>query len=56
MSSLTQLMPVGSTVSKGTILKRLFVIGYLTAIAVAMVGWVSAFGWITVRLAKWLMA
>jgi ABC-type enterochelin transport system permease subunit len=56
MNSLTQVMPVGSTVSKGAILKRLFVIGYLTAVAVAMVGWVSAFGWITVRVAKWLLA
>ena len=56
MNSLTQVMPVGSTVSKGAILKRLFVIGYLTAVAVAMIGWVSAFGWITVRVAKWLLA
>jgi hypothetical protein len=56
MNSLTQLMPVASTVSKGAILMRLFVIGYLTAVAVAMIGWVSAFGWITVRVAKWLLA
>jgi hypothetical protein len=56
MNSLTQLMPVASTLSRKTILKRLFVIGYLTAVAVAMIGWVSAFGWITVRLAMWLLA
>jgi hypothetical protein len=56
MNSLTQLMPVGSTVSRGAILKRFFVIGYLTASAVAMAGWVSAFGWITVKVAKWLFA
>jgi hypothetical protein len=56
MNSLIQLMPVGSTVSRKTILKRVFVIGYLTAVAVAMIGWVSAFGWAAVRLASWLMA
>jgi hypothetical protein len=56
MSSVTETTPVGSKVSRGTILKRLFVIAYLTAVAVAMFGWLSAFWWITVRLAKWLMA
>lgn len=55
MSGVTQAMPVVSTLSRGTILKRVFVIGYLTAIAVATVGWVSAFGWITVKFAKWLL-
>jgi hypothetical protein len=56
MNSLTQWMPVESTVSRKTILKRVFVIGYLTAIAVATISWVSAFGWAAVRLASWLMA
>ena len=56
MNSLTQLMPVSSMASRKTILKRLFVVGYLTAVAVAMIGWVSAFGWAAVRLATWLMA
>ena len=56
MNSLTEVLHVGSAVSSGAILKRLFVIGYLTAIAVAMLGWLSAFGWITVRVAKWLFA
>jgi hypothetical protein len=56
MNCLTQMMPVGSAIRRGTILNRLFVIGYLTTITVAMFGWVSAFGWITIRLAKWLMA
>jgi hypothetical protein len=55
MNSLTEVMPTGSTTSRGTKLKRLFMIGYLTAIAVAMIGWVSAFGWITVRVMQWLM-
>jgi hypothetical protein len=35
---------------------RLFNISYLAAIAVAMVGWLSAFGWITVTVAEWLLA
>jgi hypothetical protein len=30
-------------------------IGYFTAITVATVGWVSAFGWITVRAVEWLL-
>jgi hypothetical protein len=56
MNSLTQVMPMVSTVSRGTVLKRLFVIGYLTATVVATLGWVSALGWAAVRLASWLMA
>jgi hypothetical protein len=56
MNNVTELVPTGSTASRGTILKRLFVVGYLTAISVAMIGWISAFGWITVRVAKWLIA
>ena len=54
MINVTEVALTGSAVSRGTILKRLFVIGYLTAIAVAMIGWLSAFGWAAVRLARWL--
>jgi hypothetical protein len=56
MNSVTQSIPVASTVSRGAISKRLFVIAYVTAVAVAMFGWVSAFGWLTVQVAKWLLA
>jgi hypothetical protein len=35
---------------------RLFNISYLAAIAVAMVGWVAAFGWAAFRVAGWLLA
>ena len=56
MNSVTQAMPAASTVSRGTILKRVFVIAYVTAVGVAMAGWVSAFGWLTVQVAKWLLA
>ncbi len=56
MNSLAPVVPVASRFSKGTILKRVLVIAYLTAIAISTMGWVSAFGWLTVRLAKWLLA
>jgi len=37
-------------------MEHLFKIGFLTAIAVAMVGWISTIGWLTVKLGIWLMA
>ena len=55
MNSLTEVIHVGSAVSRGKVLKRLFVLVYVTAVAIAMFGWVSAFGWLTVRVAKWLL-
>jgi hypothetical protein len=36
--------------------RRLLTVSYLSAITVAMVGWLSAFGWVTVAVAKWLWA
>jgi ABC-type enterochelin transport system permease subunit len=36
--------------------RRLSTVCYLIAITVAMVGWLSAFGWVTVAVAKWLLA
>ncbi len=56
MNSLTEVMPAASTVSRGAKLERFFRICYLTAITVSTIGWISAFGWITFRLAKWVMA
>jgi hypothetical protein len=55
MNAVTEVMTAVS-VRRGTAAERLFVIGYLTAIAVATIGWVSAFGWAAVRLASWAMA
>jgi len=55
MNAATEVMPVGSTVSKDTSSQRFFQICYLSAITVATIGWVSAFGWAAVRLASWLM-
>jgi hypothetical protein len=45
MNSLTEVLPIGSATCRGTKLKRLFIVGYLTAITVSTIGWVSAFGW-----------
>ena len=56
MNSLTEVMPVGTAVGRATSSQRFFQLCYLTAITVATVGWVSAFGWAAVRLASWLMA
>ncbi len=53
MNSVIDVMPMSS---RGAILNKLFLMGYLTAITGATIGWVSAFGWITVTIAKWLMA
>jgi hypothetical protein len=43
-------------IRKATVKDRLFTACYLTATAVAMLGWMSAFGWVTVAIAKWLLA
>jgi len=56
MNAVTEAMPVGSAISRGTSSQRFFQICYLSAITVATIGWVSAFGWAAVRLASWLMA
>lgn len=36
--------------------QRLFPICYLSAVAVAMAGWLWAIGWATFEAAKWLLA
>jgi hypothetical protein len=43
---------IGTTTWK----RRLSIVCYLTAVNIAMVGWLSAFGWLTVAFAKWLLA
>ena len=54
MNSPTEIMPMEAAVArKATLRERLFRICYLTATAVAMVGWLSAFGWVTVTITKW---
>ena len=57
MNRLTGSMPMETAVAaKATPKQRLFNMCYLTAIGLAMVGWLSAFGWATVAVAKWLLA
>jgi hypothetical protein len=55
VKSHTELMPNNAAVvSTATFKQRLSSICFLTAITVAMVGWLSAFGWVAVAVAKWL--
>jgi hypothetical protein len=56
MNAVAEVTPVSSPVSRTTPSQRFFEICYFTAITVATVGWVSAFGWITVRVVEWLLA
>jgi ABC-type enterochelin transport system permease subunit len=57
MNSLTENMPVEViAISRATVKDRLLTVCYLTAISIAMLGWLSAFGWVTVAVAKWLLA
>jgi len=42
--------------SSGTWKQRVLVAGYLTAAAVAMLGWLSAFSWAAAEVAKLVLA
>jgi hypothetical protein len=42
--------------SSGTWKQRVLVAGYLTAAAVAMLGWLSAFSWAATEVAKMVLA
>lgn len=53
MSSITEAETVASAVRDASS-QRLFNICYLIAISAATFGWLSGFGWIAVRIAKWL--
>jgi hypothetical protein len=52
MNAVTEVMPVSRTSPS----LRFLEICYFTAIAIATVGWVSAFGWIALRVVEWLLA
>ena len=57
MNSLTETMPMEAmAITRITMKDRLFTACYLASTAVAMIGWLSAFGWATVAVAKWLLA
>jgi hypothetical protein len=56
MNNLSEVMPAQPAFSKGALLQRLFKICYLTAIIISMTGWVSAFGWLAVKVVQWILA
>jgi hypothetical protein len=57
VNSLTENIPMKATaIRRATMKDRLFTACYLAATAVAMIGWLSAFGWVTVAVAKWVLA
>ena len=45
-----------SRAAPATLKPRLSMIFYLTAIAVAMFGWLFALGWVTFALARWTLS
>jgi hypothetical protein len=56
LDSVTEATTAGSALSIGKLFDQLLKVGFFSAITVATIGWVAAFGWIVVRLANWLMA
>jgi hypothetical protein len=56
MDGITETTSEASAASQGKLLDQLFKVAYFAVITAATIGWVSAFGWITVKLALWLMA
>jgi hypothetical protein len=55
MNSHVDVVPVETVaLDKAPSKHRISMIFYLTAIAVAMLGWLAAFGWAAIALANWL--
>ena len=54
MNAGTEVTPLA--VSRTRPSQKFLEIGYFTAITVATVGWVSAFGWAAVKVVEWLIA
>jgi hypothetical protein len=50
MNSRTEVMSMEAAAVTSTLRQHLFTICYLAAIAIATVGWLSALGWVAVRL------
>jgi hypothetical protein len=56
MSSQVEMIPIETAaVRKTTLKQRLSIICYLSAVAVAMIGWLTAIGWAVVSVANWLI-
>ncbi len=56
MNSISEVLPVRRPAAKLAISPRIFSLCYLAAITLATIGWLSAFGWITFSIARWLLA
>jgi hypothetical protein len=57
MNSHVDVGPVeAAALGKAPLKQRLSMVCYLMAIAVAMLGWLTAFGWAAVEVVKWLTA
>ena len=57
MHSRPEIRPIkAAAVSRGTWKQRVLVACYLTAAAVAMLGWLSAFSWAAAEVAKLVLA
>jgi hypothetical protein len=57
MNSHTELVPnIAPAINSDTFKQRLSSICYLTAITVATVGWLTAWGWAADAVANWLLA
>jgi hypothetical protein len=56
MNAVSEVMPASSPVSRTPLSQRFFAVCYFTVITVATVGWVSAFGWVAVKVVEWLIA
>lgn len=57
MTDLTETVTASKhAVQPPTLKQRLFSTGFLTAVAVAMVGWLGAIGWVTFAAIRWLLA
>ena len=56
MNAVTEVMPPSLPISRTPLSRRLFAVCYFAVITVATVGWVSAFGWVAVKVVEWLIA
>jgi hypothetical protein len=52
----TEISPVETPMVRTTWKQRRLLIGYLTAVAVAMFGWLAALSWAGASLAAWLFS
>jgi len=54
--SFANILPVTEPTVRTTLKQRLVSTCFLSAVALAMVGWVWGIGWVSLEAAKWLFA